>query len=316
VSIVEDFFRPFEQEINTFDEIHVLLTSLYERWVVAKRTIAWRGVVCADWPLHSSLYRRLFWSSVQPPAEAAMLAEEDKLLKFVHQWGLHNGSRGRLSILEQLATLQHFGAPTRLIDVSMNAYIGLWFAVEEVWDDGSRVYEDSDGRLFAIDVSQRLINENDGERHWEDAASRPWKALPANDWQGKTRAWRPSPFEARIAAQHGAFLFGGIPKSNAGIVWPKSTTGAARWGQADVRRCISIPLRFHKADPTAGGVPAATGQPAYTFRIRSAAKEEIRQRLAELFGYTHRTIYPDYPGFARNSMHHLRTRAPAADVRG
>jgi FRG domain len=85
-----------------------------------------------------------------PPDEGKLAAEEEKLLKFAHQWGLHNGSRGRLSILEQLATLQHFGAPTRLIDVSLNAYIGLWFATEEKWVNGELAYEDSDGRLFAI----------------------------------------------------------------------------------------------------------------------------------------------------------------------
>jgi hypothetical protein len=307
VSIVDDFFEPFEEEIHSFAQIDDLLRRLYERWVVANRTIAWRGVVSADWPLHSSLYRRLFWSSATPPNEAQLRAEEEALLKTVHQWGLHNGARGRLSVLEQLATLQHFGAPTRLIDVSMNAYIGLWFAVEEVWDNGEPAYEDADGRLYAIDVSQRLINENDAERGWEDELTRPWKGFSATDreWVGKTRAWRPPPFEARIAAQHGAFLFGGVPRTNAGIAWPKSTAAnAPRWTQAEVRQCISIPLRFHKADPEAGGVPAAGGQPAYTFRIRAAAKSEIRTRLAELFGYTHRTIYPDYPGYATHGMQH------------
>jgi hypothetical protein len=313
MALVDDFFEPWEREIDTFDEIYELLGRLYEKWVRAGRTIAWRGMVRADWPLHSSLYRRLYWTSPSPPpTEPQLRQEEEKLLKFVHQWGLHNGSRGRLSVLEQLATLQHFGAPTRLIDVSMNAYIGLWFAVEAVWRNGDRVYEDEDGRLFAIDVSQRLINENDEERDWEDELHRPWKDLSAVEWQGKTRAWRPPPFEARIAAQHGAFLFGGVPRAGVGIVWPKGTTGGAgNWGLDDVRRCISIPLRFHKADPEAGGVPAAGGQPAYTFRIKASAKAEIRRRLGELFGYTHRTIYPDYPGFARHAMEHLHTEPPA-----
>ena len=313
MALVDDFFAPWEQEVTSFDEIHELLSRLYEKWVSAGRTIAWRGMVRADWPLHSSLYRRLNWTSTSPPTEPQLEQEEKKLLALVHQWGLHNGSRGRLSVLEQLATLQHFGAPTRLIDVSMNAYIRLWFAVEEVWRNGERIHEDHDGRLFAIDVSQRLINENDDEREWEDDPHRPWKDLGADEWRGKTRAWRPPPFEARIAAQHGAFLFGGVPQTGTGLVWPKATApGSGNWLIADVRRCTSIPLRFHKADPEAGGVPAAGGQPAYTFRISSAAKSEIRRRLGELFGYTHRTIYPDYPGFARHAMEHLHTEAPRA----
>jgi hypothetical protein len=58
------------------------------------------------------------------------------VLRSVHQWGLHNGASGRLSALAQLATLQHFGAPTRMIDVTLNAYIGLWFAVQPLLLDG------------------------------------------------------------------------------------------------------------------------------------------------------------------------------------
>lgn len=98
MALVDDFFLPFEEDIESFDQIHSLLTRLYEKWVRARRTIAWRGVVCADWPLHSSLYRRLFWSTLDPPTEPMLRDEEDRLLKAVHQWGLHNGSRGRLCI--------------------------------------------------------------------------------------------------------------------------------------------------------------------------------------------------------------------------
>jgi hypothetical protein len=310
VGIVADFFEPFESEIESFDRMQDTLKDLYKKWVVRNRTIAWRGLVSADWALHSSLYRRVFWTQGTPPDEEALEAEEEKLLANVHQWGLHNGSRGRLSILAQLATLQHFGAPTRLIDVSMNAYIGLWFAVQETWENGEEVYGDSDGRLFAIDISKRLINENDDEREWEDETRRPWRKLTEMEWSGKTRAWRPPPFEARIAAQHGAFLFGGVPRTGLRVVWPKSTAAnAPLWKTEEVRRCISIPLRFHKADPAAGGVSQTGGEPAYTFRIKSEAKPEIRARLAELFGYRHRTIYPDYPGFATNAMHHLHTKS-------
>ncbi len=52
---VDDFFAPWEEPITAFDEIQDLLTRPYDRWVKAGRTIAWRGVVSADWPLHSSL---------------------------------------------------------------------------------------------------------------------------------------------------------------------------------------------------------------------------------------------------------------------
>ena len=305
---IQEFYEPWEKEIGSFDDINAVFTNVFRQRIAEGRRFAWRGVVDASWPLHSSLYRRhLLTDAAQDPPDENSLADlERKLLIEVHRWGLHNGSRGRLSIFEQLATLQHFGAPTRLVDVTMNAYIGLWFAVEEKWGDGEPKYEDTDGRLFAIDITDRLINEDDDRRGWEDDLSRPWKDLPATDWCGKTLAWQPPAFEARIASQNGAFLFAGVPRTGVGVTWPKQpAAGSGNWGIKDVRRCTSLPLRLHKAEPEAGGVPAG-GQPAYTYRILAAAKQDIRDRLTKMFGYTHRTIYPDYPGFATFGMPSLR----------
>ena len=257
----EDFYRPWEWSINSFDDIEVRLTTLFERWVkVDRRLFAWRGVVDAAWPLHSSLYRRTFWTSTaaKAPDETALLRREGEVLTSVDRWGLHDGDRGRLSILAQLATIQHFGAPTRLIDVTMNAYIGLWFAVQPVFRNGQPVNDMTDGRLFAVDITNRLINEDDVKRDWETASHRPWKDDDAEwgkQWCSQTWAWRPPAFERRIAAQNGALLFGGVPRTGVGIAWPKGTAaGSGWWPVDDVRRCVSLPLRFHVAQPRAGGV--------------------------------------------------------------
>jgi hypothetical protein len=295
MSVVDDFWKPWESEIVDFAAIDALITKLSKKWVGAGRQFAWRGVIDASWPLHSSLYRRLYWSylargETTPPDEAALYEAETTILADAHRWGLHSGERGRLSILAELATLQHFGTPTRLIDVTLNAYIGLWFAVEKA--------DDTDGRLFAIDITSRLINESD-RREWEDVLSRPWKAdeQDQDEWCTTTFAWKPPPFEARIAAQNGAFLFGGVPITKPRFQFPKGPTLSTTWAKPSVRRCTSLHLRMHKANPRAGGVHK-TGSPAYTFRIDAAAKAEIRERLEAMFGYSHKTIYPDFPGFA------------------
>jgi hypothetical protein len=256
---VERFFEPWEVVIEDFEEINEWLSELSLKWVDENnRQFAWRGVVDAGWPLHSSLYRRVLWtaSSEVAPAEPEIREMEGEVLRSVHRWGLHNGERGRLSILEQLATLQHFGAPTRLIDVTLNAYIGLWFAVQPVYADGLPTDEEVDGRLFAIDITNRLINEQDEFRDWEDDLHRPWKDSGPEwqrQWCGQTWAWRPPAFEARIAAQNGAFLFGGVPRTNLGIRWPKGrSSGLGSWNKDEVRACVSVPLRFHAADPALG----------------------------------------------------------------
>jgi hypothetical protein len=190
--------------------------------------------------------------------------------------------------------------------VTLNAYVGLWFAVEQKWDNGEPKYEDADGRLFAVDVTDRLINEDDERRDWEDDPSRPWNDLAADEWCAHTWAWQPPPLEARISSQHGAFLFGGVPRTGVGLRWPKGPrAGSGSWNIDEVRRCTSVPLRLHKAVPEAGGV-STTGQPAYTYRIKASAKRDIRERLQRLFGYSHATIYPDYPGFADFGLPELK----------
>jgi hypothetical protein len=312
VSLVDDFFAPWEKVIESFDEMNEVLMSLFDKWVTQGRQFAWRGVVDASRPLHSSLYRRLLWTSKsrEAPNEETLCQKEREILTLVHRWGLHNSEHGRLSILAQLATLQHFGAPTRLIDVTLNAYIGLWFAVEEKFHEGLPAYSDTDGRLFAVDITNRLINEDDERRCWEDSLEKPWKNLPDTEWFKQAWAWRPPALEARIAAQNGAFLLGGVPQTPFRR-WPKEPrAGGGWWAIDEVRRCTSIPLRMHKAEPKAGGVSTKSGQPAYTFRITAKAKRDIRERLTNVFGYSHSTIYPDYPGFADYGTPDLRKSPP------
>lgn len=312
-----EFWRPWEEEISSFDEINDVLTRIFRRWIQGGRVFAWRGIVNADWPLHSSLYRRVLWSlppGSAAPNEESLERQEGDVLKGVHRWGLHVGERGRLSVLAQLATLQHFGAPTRLIDISFNAYIGLWFAVEEQFSNGDSIHDDVDGRLFAVDVSRRLINEDDESRNWEDDLRRPWRDLTSREWCTTVWAWKPPALQARISSQHGGFLLGGVPAAVAppekvgAFRFPKSAEqNDGRWLIDEARRSTSLALRMHKIGPKAGGVGEA-GQPAYTFRIKASAKKEIRARLGQLFGYSHATIYPDYPGFAQFALRTLKSR--------
>lgn len=313
----DDFWKPFEGRAESYEQVRDLIHGVFDKWSSRGRLFAWRGQVDASWPLHSSLYRRLLWSTnaAKAPDEKTLHKREGDILADVHRWGLHMGARGRLSILAQLAMLQHYGAPTRLIDVTFNPLIGLWFAVEKKWDNGEPKYEDADGRLFAIDVTDRLINENGTYRSWEDELHRPWPKPAAADapvedrtsykeWRTRAFAWRPAHFERRVAAQNGGFILGGVPI--APPQWPKSTNPQdGKWKIDEVRRATSLALRAHKLDPQAGGV---TSNAVYTIRIKAAAKKDIRNWLENLFGYRHSTIYPDYTGFASFGTPDLKSR--------
>jgi hypothetical protein len=62
VSLVEDFYEPWEEPIKNFDQINSIITDIFQRRIAEGRQFAWRGVADASWPLHSSLYRRLLWT--------------------------------------------------------------------------------------------------------------------------------------------------------------------------------------------------------------------------------------------------------------
>ena len=301
-----DFWQPFESTVKSFEDLVRIIDQIMDRAVKHDIQFAWRGQVDASWALHSSLYRRLSLTLGATPDEAALAERELEVLIDLHRWGLHtHPTGGRLSILNQLAMLQHYGAPTRLIDITLNAWVGVWFAVERKWQNGSEVHHDKDARLFAVDVTGRLTNEHDGYRSWEELLSRPWpdgkaSTISKKEWTTSVYAWRPSRHDARISAQNGAFLFGGVPATTkpggSKFQFPKSPDNRqGNWKIAEGRSACSIPLRPHKFEATRG--QASTGA-LYTFRIEAGAKQPIRERLKKLFGYSHATIYPDYTGFA------------------
>lgn len=315
------FFEPWEAAIGSYDDLMSFVSKTYARWSAAHRVFAWRGAVNSTWSFHSSLYRRVWWTNPDSvPDERTILAREGLILRRAHQWGLHRGDGGRLSILEQLAMMQHFGAPTRLIDISFNPLIAAWFAVQ-----ADPVNDEADGRLFAIDVTRRLISESDDFRRWEDARVRPWKPkdeksnsgkepeIPSSLWRTSAWAWKPPGFLGRISRQNGGFLFGGVPAA----VMPPGGSGPfqvprgrkptdGRWRIESVRKNTSVALRFHVAQAKAGGVSEA-GQPAFTARVAAKAKADIRKRLERLFGYNTASLYGDYPGFAQFATPELVT---------
>ncbi|BCV44364.1 FRG domain-containing protein [Shewanella algae] len=311
----EDFWKPFEGEISDFNGLLTVINQVMEKAVEKNIKFAWRGQIDASWALHSSLYRRMNLTKSKVLTEDEIAKEEHDILAELHCWGLHSSSQtGRLSILNQLAMLQHYGAPTRLIDITFNAWVGAWFAVEEKWSNGEQINEDKDARLFAFDVTDRLINENESYRCWEDDLSRPWKTdkvggLDKKEWTTSVFAWKPANLDARIAAQNGGFLFGGIPASvkpdNKRFQFPKSPNNDGWWSIEEGRKACCVAARPHVFEPTKG--KGAGSGALYTFRIKASAKQDISRRLDRLFGYRHSTIYPDFSGFSNFAMPRIKS---------
>ena len=92
---------------------------------------AWRGHADADFIWTSSLHRLLEREGVSV-TEKGMREREDPILDEARRWGLGVEGGQLVDDFQLLADLQHFGVPTRLMDVTSNPMTALWFATDSV----------------------------------------------------------------------------------------------------------------------------------------------------------------------------------------
>ncbi len=105
-------------EFTTWSEFSTRLEAL-------RPNRLFRGQKDAEWGLCTSLERYTPASLSSKDVEAAIVAEFEKRVD------LHVAGRNSADILELLARMQHWGAPTRLLDFTASPYIAAYFAVEE-----------------------------------------------------------------------------------------------------------------------------------------------------------------------------------------
>ncbi|WP_186810358.1 FRG domain-containing protein [Cellulosimicrobium sp. TH-20] len=88
-----------------------------------RRIYAWRGQRDASWPLVSSLYRHLAKSGSVD--EQRMREVERQIVLEARKYGLGRDLGASNTDAHLLASLQHHGTPTRLIDVTSNPFTAL-----------------------------------------------------------------------------------------------------------------------------------------------------------------------------------------------
>ena len=159
-----------------------------------------RGVSKDTYKIEASAYRRL-------PSEADK--NPDRLLKINKQLidaarllGHDQKNGQRLSDLELLAELQHFGAATCLIDFTRNALVALWMACQQ------STTGEANGKVFAVrsdesarleTITPKLVAEEDIDYFFKADEQ---KGYPLYQWQPKYQ-------NNRIIAQQSVFVFGG-----------------------------------------------------------------------------------------------------------
>ncbi|MEO7931577.1 MAG: FRG domain-containing protein [Chthoniobacterales bacterium] len=113
-----------------------------------------RGQASAHWNLESSLERLLGdnWSSVR-----ARQFEDFALQRFRSKFHLYDGENIEpTSRLAWLSLMQHYGAPTRLIDFTESPFVALYFAMESISPTELQTNKGSSMAIFALDYSKMM----------------------------------------------------------------------------------------------------------------------------------------------------------------
>ena len=295
-----EFFSPWEGDVvSSWDDMQSAIIDIKKK--SNGHTLVWRGHAVAGWELHSSLYRYLIEKRPEEGVgEENLLKFEEEIVGYIRD----NWRVGDVTYLELLAQLQHYGAPTRLIDVSLTPYVAIWMAVERQSSESGRDSEDA--RLFAFDVVRDEGVPSIPLQRYDC----PWDFRSASDggvdgetwnkgnWTSEFWFWQPPAYNERIPAQYAGFLVGGVPsfsKPGSNARYRKRPgTNPGCWLENEVRGHTSINLRMVDRKRNS----RKDTKPAFTVRIASKAKDEIRDVLEGTFNFKSSTMYPDTPGRA------------------
>jgi hypothetical protein len=292
MALPTDYWASFEHSTGSVSEYLEAVAKVSAYQAATQSRFVWRGVADAAWPMYSLLAREYVAKHGGMPLEPQLRAFERAVLIEAREWSLDwHSSGGRLTALELLAAMQHYGVPTRMLDFTFNPLIALWFAVEK--------HDDRDGRVFAIDISQRLVERDDASQ--QD----PWWCRigpgSATEWTTESWVWRPPPLEARMVRQEGCFLMGGVPSTQP----PRNMRrpGLGGWDMlhaAEVRECMSVPFKLINYDQAVAASEGRNlpGKPpkARAFTLRICNKADVRLGLEQAFGYSYASLFPDFPG--------------------
>lgn len=119
--------------------------------------------------------------------EEVVVSHEDDLLCEANGLGFYTRSR-----LETMVRMQHHGGATRLLDVTRDLFVALWFAVSEEFDD-------KDGELICYRADPKIVATGGAISSWDEIA----RDIPA----GSAVVYFPRfEDESRIVAQASGFI--------------------------------------------------------------------------------------------------------------
>ncbi|QUB99406.1 FRG domain-containing protein [Cellulosimicrobium cellulans] len=179
--------KPAEQaEERRREEAEALLREMFAAQCDLTKLHVWRGQANAEWLLEPTLYRRIRNAHLpEEITEELVRKYETDLLCDANGLGFYKGDR-----LATMVSLQHHGGATRLLDVSRNLYVSLWFATS-----GEPA---SDGVMFHFGIPPERVHRYDKLSSFDD--------IQSDRNSGRPFLYFPRPDEERVKAQQAGFL--------------------------------------------------------------------------------------------------------------
>jgi hypothetical protein len=184
-------------------------TTSGEQWI-------FRGVRDSQWDFVSSLERNLKNFAIDPNQHSTLDLEAGLIRRFIrqsHHYLTHLPSEE--NILEWLALMQHYGAPTRLLDWTHSMFVALFFAIEQtdrecaVWALNHDWINKTAESMLPQDGSKAL--ENDKNIRKKETFDKVFLRQPPVPLVFSVKPYK---FNDRLVIQQGTFLCpGDITKS-------------------------------------------------------------------------------------------------------
>lgn len=254
------------------EEIHNVayyLNKFYEaqgKLVETKGQLIFRGQANKDWSIESGAGRRLRNQNEKKDSfinQSDFISYHVNLIANARSFGYGNLEAGtKLSDLEILAEIQHYGGSTCLVDFSTNFLIALWMSTEEK--------DECHGKVFWLDLGEETNQQNIVYYNQPKKEDKIQRLLTKVNWNFELKKrkiepcfwlWDPTKLNNRIIMQDSVFLFGlaAFPEK------PKDK---------DAR------LLFKEIE------------------IQEKDKKNLRYELETIFGINAETVYYDFPGYA------------------
>jgi hypothetical protein len=287
----ETFFDEHSVEITDVRSLLKAFSAIQTKHHLHR--LVWRGQQNVEWSVHSSLYRKI--ESSERPTEDRIIAAEATGMEHAGKWG-----EVTTPAMKFFANMQHYGAPTRLLDTTLDPEIAAWFAIE-----ANPKLDEKDGRVVAwgrsVRTTARKFSEtNDALPVREDAPF--WHSWTTDEERGRvgwgtgsrTWSWFPPALSDRMRAQRAGFLLEAGPLVTPTVAEVLSAGVTQDWRVAEITNATSIiglPSR-HDVRTTPN---EANLVPLFSLRISASAKPAIRAYL-ESKGLIFSAVYPDRGG--------------------